>query len=103
MDGCCHGKNPTIYIPYRNTKVVTTLVQPCNKVVKGGGGGGRIKGYAYGAVDGFHSAEHGNEYIHQAYVTGVSLTVGSPMKHIWTFAAGLAELGRLSEFPDEVL
>ena len=25
------------------------------------------------------------------------------MKHIWTFAAGLAELGRLSEFPDEVL
>ena len=34
---------------------------------------GRIKGYAYGAVDGFHSAEHGNEYIHQAYVTGVSL------------------------------
>ena len=43
MDGCCHGKNPTIYIPYRNTKVVTTLVQPCNKVVKGGGGGGVLK------------------------------------------------------------
>ena len=38
MDGCCHGKNPTIYIPYRNTKAVTTLVQPCNKVVKRGGG-----------------------------------------------------------------
>ena len=52
---------------------------------------GRIKAYAYGKLDGFNNVAAGNTLIHQSYVTGVSLTIGDPMQHVWTFVAAGAE------------
>ena len=49
---------------------------------------GRVTGYQYCSPDAFASPNVG---INSSYVDGVSLTHGSPRKHIWTFAAGLQE------------
>ena len=47
---------------------------------------GRVTGYQYYSTDAF---EIPNVGINSHYVDGVSLTHGSPRKHIWTFVAGL--------------
>ena len=53
---------------------------------------GRIKGYQDGATDAFEAYDDGLvTTIDGAYVSGVSLTHGSPRQHIWTFAAGFSE------------
>ena len=53
---------------------------------------GRIKGYQSGATDAFEAYHNGEvTTIDGAYVSGVSLTHGSPRQHIWTFAAGRSE------------
>ena len=55
---------------------------------------GRIIGYQVGHTDGFQAYNAGDgdvTTIDGAYVTGVSLTHGSPRQHIWTFAAGSTE------------
>ena len=59
---------------------------------------GRVKAYAYGAVDGFQNFIRGNKDIDDPYVSGVSLTadVEGDTQHLWTFAAGIGELGRTS-------
>lgn len=44
---------------------------------------GRVTGYVFRTVDGFASGDT----IDDAYVDGVSITHGSPRKHIWTYAA----------------
>ena len=49
---------------------------------------GRVTGYQYYSTDAFHTPNVG---INSHYVDGVSLTHGSPRKHIWTFVAGLQE------------
>ena len=49
---------------------------------------GRVTGYQYYSPDAFRSPNVG---INSHYVDGVSLTHGSPRKHIWTFAASLQE------------
>ena len=53
---------------------------------------GRIKAYQYGYTDAFEAYHDGNvTTIDGAYVGGVSLTHGTPRRHIWTFAAGITE------------
>ena len=53
---------------------------------------GRIKGYQYQWTDAFEAYHNGHvTTIDGAYVSGVSLTHGSPRQHIWTFAAGRSE------------
>ena len=53
---------------------------------------GKIIGYQYGHTDAFEIYHSGQvTTIEGAYVTGVSLTHGSPRQHIWTFAAGTHE------------
>ena len=53
---------------------------------------GRIIGYQYGYTDAFEAYDDGDvTTIDGAYVSGVSLTHGSPRQHIWTFAAGISE------------
>ena len=53
---------------------------------------GRIKAYQYGSTDGFEAYHDGDvTTIDGAYVAGVSLTLGTPRRHIWTFAAGITE------------
>ena len=53
---------------------------------------GRIKAYQYGGPDAFY-AYHIRYVttIDGAYVSGVSVTHGTPRYHIWTFANGLTE------------
>ena len=54
---------------------------------------GRIKAYQYGPIDAFEAYNDGLvTTIDGAYVAGVSLTHGSPRRHIWTFAAGISEV-----------
>ena len=56
---------------------------------------GSIKAYQYGATEAFESYHDGSATtIDSAYVSGVSLTHGSPRQHIWTFAAGYSEVQR---------
>ena len=53
---------------------------------------GRIKAYQYSQTDAFEAYHDGRvTTIDGAYVAGVSLTHGSPRRHIWTFAAGASE------------
>ena len=53
---------------------------------------GSVRAYQYGGPNGFE-AYHDRRAttIDRAYITGVSLTHGTPREHIWTFAAGIAE------------
>ena len=54
---------------------------------------GRIKGYQYRGTDAFEAYDDDRvTTIDGAYVSGVSLTHGSPRQHIWTFAAGFSEV-----------
>ena len=57
---------------------------------------GRVKAYAYGALDAFENSNLATPLndIDQPYVSGVSLTIDDPRRHVWTFAAGLGENGR---------
>ena len=54
---------------------------------------GRVVGYAYtspDAVDRLNGPTQHND-INSFYVDGISITHGTPRKHIWTFMAGLSE------------
>ena len=53
---------------------------------------GSIRAYQYTWTDAFEAYHDGQvTTIERAYVSGVSLTHGSPRQHIWTFAAGLSD------------
>ena len=53
---------------------------------------GSIRAYQYHGIDAFEAYHDGTvTTIERAYVSGVSLTHGSPRQHIWTFAAGISE------------
>ena len=58
---------------------------------------GRIRGYQFGETTAFNSANQG---IDSNYVAGISLTHGAAgsRQHIWTFAAGMAEV--TTNWPD---
>ena len=49
---------------------------------------GRAKGYQKGNMDAFQSII---QSIDDSYVDGISITIGSPRKHVWTYAAGLSD------------
>ena len=55
---------------------------------------GRIRGYQYGSTFAFSAYNSGpsSSSIEVAYVSGVSLTHGSPRQHIWTFASSASEI-----------
>ena len=50
---------------------------------------GRVRGYQKGSPDAFRGYEDAN--FDGPYVDGVSITQGSPRKHIWTYAIGRQE------------
>ena len=55
---------------------------------------GRVVGYQYRYPDAIHSSGiygTGHDDINSYYADGVSLTHGSPRRHIWTFMAGYSE------------
>ena len=50
---------------------------------------GRAQGYRFHTTDGFgYRNNRGVFTINNAYVDGLSITRGSPRKHVWTYAAG---------------
>ena len=57
---------------------------------------GVVRGYQKGTTDAFQASWHGKG-INDAYVDGVSITIGSPRQHVWTYAAGLTQQG---DYPD---
>ena len=53
---------------------------------------GIVKGYQDSSPDGFGPLVRGdNSTIDMPYVDGVSITQGSPRRHLWTYATGVAE------------
>ena len=56
---------------------------------------GRIRGYQFGGTDAFWAYGNQNQGINGYYVNGVSLSHGGAgsRQHIWTFAAGVSEVG----------
>ena len=51
---------------------------------------GKVKGYQKGSTDGFHAWSN-LPSLDNGYVDGISITLGNPRKHIWTYAAGLSD------------
>ena len=49
---------------------------------------GQAKGYQKGSPDAFESKARS---INDNYVDGISITVGSPRKHVWTYAVGVSD------------
>ena len=49
---------------------------------------GRATAYRIGAASGFYAWNDRKQTLNGYYVDGLSLTHGSPRKHIWTFASG---------------
>ena len=53
---------------------------------------GIVRGYQEGSPDGFGPLVRGHDpTIDMFYVDGVSITQGSPRRHLWTYATGVAE------------
>ena len=71
--GCSAGTFPTHGVPY--TKVC-----------------GRARGYQYYATLSFYNYDStAPNALDSSYVSGLSMTNGSPRNHIWTFVAGLSK------------
>ena len=95
---CPSGWRLTGY-PKRTCGKVSTGLLTCDSVLFPVSAGaytavcGRIRAYQYGSTDAFESYDDRQATtIDEAYVSGVSLTHGSPRQHIWTFAAGITEV-----------
>ena len=60
----------------------STLSIPYNKVC------GMAVGYQKGSTDGFAAVSFSSRSIDGPYVDGISITYGTPRKHIWTYGVG---------------
>ena len=54
---------------------------------------GKVKSYQKGNTVAFWSTEYDTKSISDRYVSGVSITLGNPRKHVWTYAAGISDDG----------
>ena len=52
---------------------------------------GQARGYQYYSTDAFKRVVNDVTDINSHYVDGVSITYGSPRRHIWTYASGLSD------------
>ena len=52
---------------------------------------GQVKGYMKGTPNGFYSTKYDTKSINDYYVDGLSITLGNPRKHVWTYAIGLSD------------
>ena len=57
---------------------------------------GRAKGYQKGHTDAFYGSRN-SKSINKPYVDGVSITIGSPRKHVWTYASGYIDNNQQGE------
>ena len=58
---------------------------------------GQVKGYQKGNSIAFYSTKYDSKSIDDHYVTGLSITLGNPRKHVWTYAIGISDDGN---YPD---
>ena len=52
---------------------------------------GQAVAYQKGSPDAFHATSRGTKSINDVYMDGLSITVGNPRKHVWTYAAGVSD------------
>ena len=52
---------------------------------------GQVKGYQKGSPDRFHSTKYDTKSINDHYVDGLSIKLGNPRKHMWTYVIGLSD------------
>jgi len=53
---------------------------------------GKLRGYQKGTNDAFAAFRTGSRSIDGPYLDGVSITVGSPRKHVWSYGVGVSQL-----------
>jgi len=58
---------------------------------------GRVRGYQKGSPGAFRKIK--NPSIDNEYVDGISITLGTPRKHVWTYAVGLNSNGAIDHCP----
>ena len=69
-----------------HSAIFTTYNVTFNKIC------GQVKGYQKGSNDAFRSTGYDNiKSINDHYVDGLSITLGIPRKHVWTYAIGLTD------------
>ena len=54
---------------------------------------GRVRGYQFGEMNAFGPAYYQGQRINGSYVDGISITTGSPRRHLWTYAVRKNEIG----------
>ena len=54
---------------------------------------GHVTGYQKGVTVGFYNSGIGYKSINVNYVDGVSITLGNPRKHVWTYVTGFSDDG----------
>ena len=54
-----------------------------------------IVGYQQGTTDGFATYNYSTRSINGPYVDGVSITYGTPRKHIWTYGIGKSDKSKV--------
>ena len=52
---------------------------------------GQVVGYESGSMNAFNPNRNDDKTINDVYVEGISITHGSPRKHLWTYVVGLRE------------
>ena len=67
--------------------IFTTYNMTFNKIC------GQVKGYQKGHPEAFHSTKYDTKSINDHYVDGLSITLGNPRKHVWTYAVGISDDG----------
>ena len=70
-----------------NSAIFTTYTITFNKIC------GQVKGYQKGSTDAFHSTKYITKSINDYYVDGLSITLGNPHKHVWTYATETSDDG----------
>ena len=58
---------------------------------------GQVKGYQKGSTDAFHSTKYVTKSINDHYVDGLSITLGNPRKHVWTYVGGYTDDGDFAD------
>ena len=59
---------------------------------------GQVKGYQKGFPDAFYSTKYLTKSINDHYVDGLSITLGNPRKHVWTYAVGASDDGNFPNY-----
>lgn len=60
---------------------------------------GQVSGYQKGCTDAFYPAAYlKKKSINDVYVDGISITLGNPCKHVWTYATGLSDDGNYPKY-----